>query len=142
MEVYPDKTILYQFCQLLILLGVLHFLVFKPFLRALTKRQQTVQSLTEKADGSKQTVADLSKAYEDILKEKREPVIAERENVMKQAHGASMAVIEEARRDLTAEMAKVKDIVKKEAEQTLGALVARSEGLAGEIAAKIMQRSA
>jgi F-type H+-transporting ATPase subunit b len=142
MDVYPDKTILFQFCQILVLLVVLHFLVFKPFLKALTKRQQAVQSLAEKADGSKQGVEDLSNAYEETLKKKREPILQERENLLKQAHSASMQVIEEARRDLTTELARVKETVTKEAGKTFETLVARSEGLAGEIVTKIMQRGA
>ena len=62
--------------------------------------------------------------------------------MLKDAHGTSMKVIEEARRELTDELAKVKEAVKSEAEKTLQALLAESDRLALEITNKITKRGA
>jgi F-type H+-transporting ATPase subunit b len=141
MEVYPDFSIIYQFCQLLVLLIVLHFLVFKPVLKAFAKRNQTMQSLTEKADDSRHTMEGLGKAYEDTLRDKKAPILEEKDHILKTAHGSSIGLIEEARRDLAVELAKVKDSVKAEADKAFEVLSGRSDALAGEIVNKIVKRS-
>jgi len=51
-----------------------------------------------------------------------------------------MKVIEEARRELAGELAKVKETVKKEAGKTLDALLGESDRLAVEILQKITKR--
>jgi vacuolar-type H+-ATPase subunit H len=64
----------------------------------------------------------------------------QREGSLKEAHAASMKVIEEARRELAGELAKVKETVKKEAGKTLDALLGESDRLAVEILQKITKR--
>ncbi len=142
MDIYPNATIFVQFGQFLVLLILLHFLVFKPVLRALSKRQETIRSLAEKAQSDTQGVDNLKTAYEEGLKEKKAPILAERENVLKESHTSSMRVIEEARRDLSEELAKVKDAVKNEAAQVLESLKIESGAFVDEIVRKIVQRGA
>ncbi len=136
-----NYTILIQFLNFLVLLVLLNFLLFKPVLNALKKRQSTLQSMSEKAEYSKQEVDTLGKTYEESLKEKKQPIFAERESGLREAHSASMKVIEEARRELTEELAKVKGAVKAEAQKTLEALKTESNRLSSEIAQKILKRS-
>jgi F-type H+-transporting ATPase subunit b len=135
-----DYTILVQFFNFLVLLVLLNFLLFKPILRAVQKRQSTIQSLAEKADGSREQVAGLGRAYEENLKEKKQPIIEEREAALRDAHASSMKVIEEARHELTRELAKIKDTVKSEAETTLQALKAEADRLAQDVTQKILKR--
>ncbi len=142
MKLAFDYTLLVQFCQLLVLLVILHFFVFKPVLRALSKRQETVRSLAENAQSGAQGVESLKAAYEEGLKERKVPIIAERESALRESHLASVKVIEEARQDLTEELWKVKDTVKKEAAQTMEHLLTRSEAFVGEIVQKIMRGGA
>ena len=42
-----DATILYQFVHFLILLFILNFILFKPVLKALEKRQSAIKGLTD-----------------------------------------------------------------------------------------------
>jgi F-type H+-transporting ATPase subunit b len=137
-----DYTLLIQFGQFLLLLILLHFLVFKPVLSALRKREDTIRSLAEKGEGTAQNAESMGRAYEEGLKERKMPILTERDNVLKESHAASMKVVEEARRDLAEELAKVKDGVKKEVETSMETLMGQSGALAGEIVQKIMGRSA
>ncbi len=136
-----NYTILIQFFNFLVLLILLNFLLFKPILNALKKRQATLTALSEKAETSRQEADTLGRTYEEGLKQKKQPILEERESTLKEAHAASMKVIEEARHDLTEELAKVKDAVKTEAQKTLEALKAESDRLSGEIVQKILKRS-
>lgn len=135
-----DKTILYQFVNLLIVLIFLRIFLFKPILNALNKRRSTVQSLADRAGNSVAAVADLGRSYEERLTQEKAPVFEEREGYLKEAHAASMKVIEEARRELTDELAKVKDTVRQETEKTLEALRGESGRLASEIVKKLVKR--
>ena len=137
-----DRTILFQFVNLLIVLILLNFLLFKPILNALKKRQASLRALSEKAEGSRAEAEELERNYEDSLKERRLPVVEGRDAGLKEAQGASMKVIEEARRELTEELAKVKDAVKKEAARTLEALKTESDRLSSEIVEKLVKRGA
>ena len=137
-----DKTIIFQFINFLIILILLNYFLFKPVLNALKKRQNAIQSLSEKGEEGKIEAEGLNKTYDGNLKEKKLPIIEERDGVLKEAHGASMKLIEEARRDLTEELAKVKDAVNREAGKSLEALSTESDRLSSVIVNKLMKRSA
>lgn len=135
-----NYTILIQFFQFLLLLLLLNFLLFKPILRGLQKRRTTIESLTGKVEKSRQEAEGLRDVYEEGLKEKKLPIAAKRETMLKEAHVASMKVIEEARQELAEDLAKVKERVAREAGKTLEALLGKSDRLAAEIAQKITKR--
>ena len=135
-----NYTLFIQFFQLLILLVLLDLFLFKPVLGSLNKRRAAIDSLAGKAEDSRQEADALAKAYGETRKERKAPVLAQREGALKEAHAASMKIVEEARRELAGELAKVKETVKKEAENTLDALLGESDRLALEIAQKIGKR--
>jgi F-type H+-transporting ATPase subunit b len=135
-----NYTILIQFFQFLLLLLLLNFLLFRPILGGLRKRRTTIESLAEKGEKSRQEALGLSRTYEESLKEKKLPLAAKREAMLKEAHAASMKVVEEARQELTQDLAKVKERVAGEAGKALEALLGESDRLAEEIAQKITKR--
>lgn len=142
MQIYPDWTILIQFGQFLVLLILLHFLVFKPVLGVLKRREDAIRSLAQKGEGSAQDAENMARAYEEGLKERKVPILTERDNALRESHAASMKVIEEARKDLATELAKVKDGVKQEVAKTVETLRGQSDALVNEIVRKIMSRGA
>ena len=142
MQIYPDWTIFIQFGQFLVLLILLHFFVFKPVLAALKKREDRVRSLMEKGEGTTQDAENMGRAYEEGLKERKIPILADRDEALRESHSASMKVVEEARKDLATELAKVKDGVRQEVARTMESLKAQSDALVGEIVQKIMSRGA
>ena len=135
-----NYTLFIQFFQLLIVLILLNVFLFKPILCSLKKRRAAVESLVGKAEDNRQEAEVLTKTYEEKLKEKKLPIMDQRESALKEAHAASMKVIEEARRELAVELAKVKETVRSEAGKTLDALLGESDRLAAEISQKIMER--
>jgi F-type H+-transporting ATPase subunit b len=135
-----NYTLFIQFFQLLIVLILLNVFLFKPILGSLKKRRAAVESLVGKAEDNRQEAEVLTKTYEEKLKEKKLPIMDQRESALKEAHAASMKVIEEARRELAVELAKVKETVRSEAGKTLDALLGESDRLAAEISQKIMER--
>ena len=140
MQIYPDYTIFIQFGQVLVLLVFFNFFLFKPILKALKKRQGTIDSLAARGQSDRQEAEGMGKAYDEKLKEKKLPILEEKEGLVKQTHTASMKIVEEAREELAGELASVKDACKREAEVALVSLKAESERLIPEVVAKIMAR--
>ena len=135
-----NYTLFIQFFQFLILLILLNVLLFKPIVGSLKKRRTAIESLLGKAEDNRQEAEVLTKTYEEKLKVRKLPIMEQREAGLKEAHGASMKVIEEARRELAGELAKVKETVKREAGRTLDALLGESDRFAVEISQKITKR--
>ena len=141
MDIYPNSTIFIQFLQFFVLLIILNFLLFKPVMNALKKRQETLKAMAAKAEDNQHEAEGLGKTYEERLKEQKLPIVEERDGLMREAHSSSMKLIEEARQELAEELNKVKETVRTEAEKALEALKADSGRLASVVAEKIMRRS-
>ena len=136
-----DKTILIQFLNILILMILFNFFLFKPVLRALDKRQKTISSLFSKVEDIKAETVGLEKSYDEQAKEKKKPILEFRDSSMSEAHSASTGIIEKARKDLSDELARVKSQIEGESKKVREALMSDVEKLAGEAAEKILRRS-
>lgn len=140
MQISPDYTIFIQFGQLIVLLILFNFLLFKPILNALNKRQGTIDNMAARAQDDRLEAEGMGKAYDEKLKEKKLPILEERESIVRETHALSMKVVEDARQELARDLAKVKDLSKAEAEKALVSLMAESDRLSAEVVGKIMTR--
>jgi F-type H+-transporting ATPase subunit b len=136
-----DKTILIQFLNILILMILFNFFLFKPVLRVLDKRQKTIGSLFDKVEDIKAETVGLEKSYDEQAKEKKKPILEYRDSSMSEAHSVSTGIIEKARKDLSDELARVKSQIEGESKKVREALMSDVEKLAGEAAEKILRRS-
>lgn len=136
-----DKTILYQFIHFLILLFILNFLLFKPVLKALNKRRDTLKGLADDVERAKEETVDLEKNYASTSVEKRKPIVGSKDAIVSQANKEAVHVIEKARSELAEELAKIKSEIEVEGRKALDALKADVGKLSTEAAQKILQRS-
>lgn len=137
-----DYTILIQFANFLVLLILLQFLLFRPILETLKKRKNALDALSLRVDQLRGDAVTLGRTYEESTKERRRPILEQRESALKEAHASSMKIIEEARHRLTAELEKIKGTVRAEADQALKSLTEKTGQLAAEVVAKVMKRGA
>jgi F-type H+-transporting ATPase subunit b len=136
-----DWTLLIQFVNLLILMILLNLFLFKPVLRALEKRKESLGSLFQKAENVKQETVTLEKTYEEETKERKKPVLEFRDSSMSEAHRVSQGIIEKARKDLSDELARLKAEIGGETQRVRDALMADVEKLGIDAAEKILKRS-
>jgi len=136
-----DVTILYQFVHFLILLFILNFLLFKPVLKALDKRRNAIQGLTDGVERAKVETVDLGKSYESTSLEKRKPIIGSKDAILSEANKEAVHVIEKARSELAEELARIKSEIEMEGRKVYDALKADVGKLSSEAAQKILQRS-
>ncbi len=100
-----------------------------------------MQALSDSVQEHEKQASDLEKQYEDGVKERRRPIVDERDTAVKNAHAESMKVIEEARQELTAELEKLKERVKSESTAALQKLSAEADRLSQEVVQKVLKRS-
>lgn len=134
-------TLLIQFINLLVLLFLLNFLLFKPVLNAIHKREKTLGSLFDKVDNTKQEAVKFEQAYIDGTTERKKPILEEKEFTLAEARKTSLSLIETARAELSDELAKVKADIEKQSKSISEALKSDVEKLSVEVAEKILKRS-
>ena len=136
-----DVTILYQFGHFLLLLIILNFLLFKPVLKALDKRYNTLQGLTDGLEKAKSDTVDLEKGYDLAYVEKRKPILGSRDAMIVEANKEAVHVIEKARTEPSEELARIKSGIEAEGKKVYDALMADVSKLSMEAAQKILRRS-
>jgi F-type H+-transporting ATPase subunit b len=136
-----NYTILIQFANLLVLMILLNVFLFKPVLRAISKREEAIGSHLDKARSTKEQVGSLKMSYEDGMKEKKKPIAEAKDAVLNEAHTAAMQIIEKARIDLTDEIARIRVDIENDSKKVRNALNMEVERLSSEAAQKILKRS-
>jgi len=134
-------TLLIQFLNFLILLILLNILLFKPVLKAINKREKTLGSLFDKVESTKKEAVEFEQAYADGSTGRKKPIIDGKDAALAEARKSSMHIIEQARTELTEELAKVKIEVERESKTISDALKGEVEKLSSEVAQKILKRS-
>ena len=136
-----DITILYQFANFLILLIILNFLLFKPVLGALKRREGTINSLAERVEKAKQDSKSFEKQYDEVTREKKKPILDSKDAALSEANTGATKVIEKARLELTEELSRMKGEIEIEGKRVYETLRADVDKLSGEVAVKILKRS-
>jgi F-type H+-transporting ATPase subunit b len=141
MTIEFDYTLLIQFLNILILLVLLNMFLFKPVLRAINKRETTLGSLFGRGQGVREEAEKLEKSYEEIIKEKKKPILESRVAVLAEAHTTSTGIIEAARKELADELTRIKNEVEGESKRVFDLLKVDVERLGVDAAEKILKRS-
>ena len=136
-----NYTILIQFANFLVLLILLNFLLFKPVLKALGKREKTIGSFFEKAQSTDEEVKNLEKTYEDSVKEMKKPIFDAKSAVLSEAHAASTQIMEKAKVDFAAELSRLRGSIEDDRKKAYEGLEKDAEKLSRDAAEKILQRS-
>jgi F-type H+-transporting ATPase subunit b len=141
MTILPDITIFYQFANFLIVLILLNFLLFKPVVGALKKREGAIKSLAERVDKAKQDAKDFERQYDEVTQEKKRPILESKDAALSEANTGATKIIEKARHELTEELSRTKGEIETEGKRVYETLRADVDRLSGEVAEKILKRS-
>lgn len=136
-----DYTLIVQFFNFLILLIILHFLLFKPVLKAMGKREETINSLAGRIQKAKEGMGTFEKEYEEKAREQKRPILADKDSTIAEAQTMSTHIIEKARAELTGELERVKGEIESESKRVFDSLKTDVQRLSTEVAQKILQRS-
>jgi F-type H+-transporting ATPase subunit b len=136
-----NYTLLIQFVNIVVLLVLLNFFLFKPVLRAIHKRESTLNALAEKVNSSDEEAKNAAKMYDDGTKDKRRPILEAKGGILSEAHAASTRIVEKARNELTEELVVVRSRIEADSRKAFDTLKMEVDRLSSEAAEKILKRS-
>lgn len=136
-----DQTLLFQIIGFFVLLIILNRLLYRPVQRILKERDERVAGSLKKAAGTEKEVADGLLGYEKRLKEAAIKGHEERGRLRQEGIDREKAIIEAARAEAAAELAKIRTELDSSRQGALAGLKTEARGLAREIAGKVLDRS-
>ena len=136
-----NYTILIQFANILILLILLNVFLFKPVLKAISKRDTTISSLSDKSQNIKEDLGNLERSYDEKIKERKRPILESKDALLSDAHANSMHIIEKTRAELADELTRSKAEIEQDSKKVYDSLKMEVEKLSTDVAQKILKRS-
>ena len=116
-------------------------LIFKPIFRVLDERKEKIAGTRRRADRLFAEAGAVLERYEQSVREVRQDAEQERKQTLVRARADGAAKTAEARGEAEREVARAREEVAAALDDARGTLRAQSEGLASEIAARVLGRA-
>lgn len=136
-----DWTILLQFVNFIVLMAVLNFLLFRPMRNMLKHRKETITGSHERASELEAQIDEKMARYEEKLQDAKLQGNQEKNQIRQAAANEEATILGQARDEATQRLQTVKDQVAGEADAAGKKLKADVDGLATDIATKILGRA-
>lgn len=133
-------TMLFAWCNLLILYLFLKKLLFVPVKNMIDSRQKEIDDMYSDAESSKKSAEELKKEYENALssaKEESEEII---KDASRKAELRSEEIIREANAEAAATLARAEEQIALEKKQAMNEMKNELSGMAVSIASAIIER--
>lgn len=136
-----NATLFVQWGIFIALMVFLHFFLFKPVLRVIDARQAKVEGTFAGAEDLQSKSAKDQAEYQAKLDASKEKLFARTAAIRENAAKESKGLMEKAREEALAQVESTKERVRHDSEVVRKELVANVDGLAREIAGKILERA-
>lgn len=136
-----DGTVLVQMVAFLFVVVFLHYVLFRPFLRAYDARQEGVQGSREEAAELDARAALMLNEIETKMTSARREATEIRESLRNQGVEEQNEIIDEVRDELSAKLAQERETIAGQVATARQQLQARSELLAQSMVDKILPRA-
>ncbi|MCD6534987.1 MAG: ATP synthase F0 subunit B [Deltaproteobacteria bacterium] len=135
-----NATLFIQWGIFVALMVFLHFFLFKPVLRVIDARQAKVEGTFAGAEELQAKANKDQDEYQSKFDSAKEKMFARTAAIREKAAKESKGLMEKAREEALAQVESTKDRVRHDTEVVRKELVANVDGLAREIAGKILER--
>ena len=139
--VIPDGSIIIQIVNFLFAIWVLNVLLYKPIRKILTQRKEKVDGLELAIETSNHDVREKDDAFAAGIKEARTKGFKEKDALLQQATDEEKSILDDINRKAQAELAEIRDQIKKDAEVARESLQAQIGDFANQISQKILGRA-
>lgn len=136
-----DWTIFLQFVNFIVLMVVLNAILYRPLRNMLKHRKETIDGSRERATDLEAQIDEKMARYEEKLQEAKLKGNQEKAQLRVAAASEEATILGKARDEATARLQVVKDKVAGEAAAAGKKLKSDAEGLATDIATKILGRA-
>lgn len=137
-----DNTIFLQALLFLLLLAVLNFVLFKPWLEIKERRAKRIGGALEDAAELRERATATELEYAARLAKARDQAMTIRSDRRREAEEQEAEIVNGARRDASASLDSRKQTLAREVEQARSELGDRVDSLARDITAQVLGRSA
>jgi F-type H+-transporting ATPase subunit b len=135
-----DIVFLFQTVNFLVLLFLLNILLYKPIRKVMAKRDAEISAAREKTISVDTDVREKMAAYERKLREVKAGATEERGQMVREARSEETMILDAARRDATDTLTDIRNVIRKEAEESEGFLRDRADALSRVISEKLLGR--
>ncbi len=135
-----DWTLGLQFINFVILLFILNQLLYKPLLKVINERRQTIEGSQTKAKELEADIEAKMQRYQQQLDDAKALAAAERNKLKQAAAKEESAILSAAQAKAATELQNIKGQIAAEAEKAGATLKAEADVLAGRIATKVLGR--
>ncbi|MCK5539985.1 MAG: ATP synthase F0 subunit B [Deltaproteobacteria bacterium] len=135
-----NATLFIQWGIFVALMVFLHFFLFKPVLRVVDARQAKVEGTFASAEDLQNRAKKDQDEYQAKLDASKEKLFARTAAIRESSAKESKGLMERAREEALAQVESTKERVRHDSEIVRKELVASVDGLAREIAGKILER--
>jgi len=140
-SVYPDKSLIIQIVNFLVLIWALNRVLYRPIRNVLIQRKEKIDGMQQRIDDFNADIEEKDEAFESGIKEARVKGLMEKESLVTAAADEEKAMIEEINKKAKKELEDVLDKIAKDAEEARKALQNEIDGFVKEIGHKILGRA-
>jgi F-type H+-transporting ATPase subunit b len=137
-----DNTVLIQGLLFLLLLAVLNFVLFQPWLEVKERRAKRIGGALEDAAELRERASASEADYAARLAKARDDAMTIRSSRRREADEQEAAIVADARRDAAASLDARKQTLVREVDQARAELGDRVDSLARDITSQVLGRSA
>ncbi|ALC18298.1 ATP synthase F0 b' subunit [Desulfuromonas soudanensis] len=135
-----DWTLGLQFINFVVLMLALNVILYRPLRKVMQQRKETVDGSYRKAKSLEGAIDEKMAHYQEQLQQAKLKGNQEKNELRSQAHAEEGKILSAARATATEYMDTIKVKVASEADRARQALKAETEGLAAQIASKVLGR--
>ena len=139
--VTPDGSIVIQIVNFLFTIWVLNVLLYRPIRKILTQRKEKVDGLELAIESSSNSVREKDGAFSAGIREARARGFKEKDALLQQAADEEKSIIADINRKAQAELAQIREQIKKDAEVARESLQSEIDDFANQISRKILGRA-
>jgi F-type H+-transporting ATPase subunit b len=139
--VTPDGSVVIQIVNFLFVIWVLNVLLYRPIRKILIQRKEKVDGLELAIETSHNNIREKDKAFAAGLKEARTRGFKEKDALLQQAADAEKSIIADINRKAQAELTRIREQIKKDAEVARQSLQSEIDDFANQISQKILGRA-
>jgi len=135
-----NSTVWIQMANFLLLIFILNFLLYKPVLKIIEKRNKKIEKSNEEVMSLNETVERNIAEYEEKIRQAKADAAAQRDEIKEEGTEQGKMITGKVRDEISKKIGDFKADVEKEVDEARGALRDQTRTIAGEISEKVLGR--
>jgi len=136
-----NYTLLIQIINFLVLIFVLNLLLYKPILKIMGRRQETVSASEEEVKNLNETIEARMAEYEAKIRDAKVNAMGQRNEILQQGTAVGKEMMDGAKKEIAGMMDDFQQKLNAEMEKAKSILHNQSRLISKEIAEKVLGRS-